>query len=89
MNVEHENLSLALVGIHDNLRSQAIFILTFEKENKCFCKEEHDAIKPSHISLINFLESMGSLYEFIHKVKKKAKNKMHARFYFFESIRSL
>jgi len=52
LNVEHENLSLALVGIHDNLRSQAIFILTFEKENKCFCKEEHDAIKPSHISLI-------------------------------------
>ena len=60
MNVEHENLSLALVGIHDNMRSQAIFILTFEKENKCFCKEEHDAIKPSHISLINYLESMGA-----------------------------
>ena len=61
LNVEHENLSLALVGIHDNLRSQAIFILTFEKENKCFYREEHDAIKPSHISLINYLESMGSL----------------------------
>ena len=85
MNVEHENLSLALVGIHDNLRSQGIFILTFEKENKCFCKEEHDAIKPSHISLINFLESMGSLYEFIHKVKKKTKNKMHAKFYSLEA----
>ena len=84
-----KDFSLGLVGIHDNLRSQSIFILSFEKENKCFCKEEHDAIKPSHISLINFLESMGSLYEFIHKVKKKAKNKMHARFYFFESIRSL
>jgi len=61
LNVEHENLSLALVGIHDNLRSQAIFILNLKKENKCFYKEEHDAIKPSHISLINYLESMGSL----------------------------
>ena len=61
MNVEYENLSLALVGIHDNLRSHAIIISTFEKENKCFCKEVHDAIKPSRISLINYLESMGSL----------------------------
>ena len=56
-----KDFSLALVGIHDNLSSQAIFILVFEKENKCFCKEEHDAIKPSDISLINYLESMGSL----------------------------
>jgi len=61
LKVGHENLSLALVGIYDNLRSQAIFILIFEKENKCFSKEEHGAIKPSHISLINYLESMGSL----------------------------
>jgi hypothetical protein len=61
MKVEHEDLSLVLVGICDNLRSQSIFILIFEKENKCFCKEEHGAIKPSHISLVNYLESMGSL----------------------------
>ena len=62
MNVGHENLSLALVGIYDNLRSQAIFILIFfEKENKCLCKEEHGAIKPSHISMVNYLERMGSL----------------------------
>ena len=64
MKVGHENLSLALVGIYDNLRSQAIFILFlifFEKETKCFCKEEHGAIKPSHISMVNYLERMGSL----------------------------
>ena len=61
MNVEHENLSLDLVGIHDNMRSQAIFILIFEKESKCFGKEEHGAIKPNHILLINYLESLGSL----------------------------
>ena len=61
LNVVHENLSLPLVGIHDNLRSQAIFILTFGKENKCFCKEEHGASKPSHISMINYIERKGSL----------------------------
>jgi len=61
MNVENENPSLALVGICENLRSQPIFILIFEKENKYFCKEEHGAIKPSQNSLINYLESMGSL----------------------------
>ena len=85
MNVGHENLSLALVGTHDNLRSQTIFILIFGRENKCFCKKEHGAIKPSHISMVNYLECMGFLYEFIHKVKKKAKNKMHARFYSLEA----
>ena len=61
MNAKHENLSLALVGIYDNLRSQAIFILIFGKENKCFCKEDHGAIKPSHISMVNYIERMGSL----------------------------
>ena len=61
MKVGHENLSLALVGIYDNLRSQALIILMFEKENKCFCKEEHGAIKPSNISMVNYLERMGSL----------------------------
>ena len=80
-----KDFSLALVGIHDNLRSQSIFILVFEKEKKFFCKEEHDAIKPSHISMINYLESMGSLKEFIHKIIKKAKNIMHARSYSLEA----
>jgi hypothetical protein len=34
LNVGHENVSLALVGIHDNLRSQAIFILFFWKRKQ-------------------------------------------------------
>ena len=75
MNVGHENLSLALVGIHDNLRSQAIFILTFEKENMCFWKEEHDAIKPSHISLINYLESMAPYRSLFTRLKRKLRIK--------------
>ena len=34
--------------------------------------EEHGSIKLNHITLINYLESMGSLYEFIfHKIQRK------------------
>ena len=34
--------------------------------------EEHGSIKLNHITLINYLESMGSLYEFLfHKIQRK------------------
>ena len=85
MKVGHENLSLALVGIYDNLRSQAIFILIFEKENKCFSKEEHGAIKPSHISLINYLASMGPNRSLFTRLKRKLRIKCMQGFILLEA----
>jgi hypothetical protein len=59
-NVLHEAQTLALVGIYINLRRQAIDFL--------FCNETSSSLKgrswfPSsnHITLVNYLDSMGSL----------------------------
>ena len=61
--VLHEAQTLALVGIFINLRRQAIndyyYFLFLKRNPKYFCKEEHDSIHL--ITLINYLESMGSL----------------------------
>ena len=45
--------------------------------------EEHGSIKLNHITLINYLESMGSLYEFLfHKIQRKQGIKsMHVLFF--------
>jgi hypothetical protein len=49
---EHENLTLALVGIFINLRRQAIGDF-FKKKFQVLCKEEHGSVHPiiSHYSI--------------------------------------
>ena len=75
---EHENLTLALVGIFINLRRQAIDNF-FWKEIPSTLQRRAWFRSSNHITLVNYLDSMGSLWRYMFtRTWKNARNKEYA-----------
>ena len=72
---EHENLTLALVWIFINLRRQAI-VDFFWKEIPSTLQGRTWFHTSNHIALVNYLDSMGSLWRLMFtRTRKNARNK--------------
>ena len=75
---EHENLTLALVGILINLMRQAIDDF-FWKEIPTTLQGRAWFHSSNHITLVNYLDSMGSLWGYMFtRTWKNARNKEYA-----------
>ena len=79
---EHENLTLALVGIFIILRRQAIDEFYFWKEIPSTLQGISWFPSSNHITLVNYLDSMGSLWRYLFtRTRKKARNKEYERLF--------